>query len=224
MVQLRLQDHPRGCGENEYHLLQAAFKRGSPPRMRGKPLSAFGQSSPLRITPADAGKTGSRSAAPQAARDHPRGCGENAVTLLRDCRRGGSPPRMRGKLPSSIASSILYRITPADAGKTGINTATSSIYWDHPRGCGENQPFAPFVGVYQGSPPRMRGKPIYRKAKKQLQRITPADAGKTMREIGAETYGLGSPPRMRGKLSCINYPYTTSRITPADAGKTLRYS
>ena len=51
------QDHPRGCGENCRKIHAGAFRRGSPPRMRGK-LQRHRSSSPRQgITPADAGKT-----------------------------------------------------------------------------------------------------------------------------------------------------------------------
>ena len=57
LLQFLPQDHPRGCGENLDNFPLSNISRGSPPRMRGKPV-------PLRpvcpiqgITPADAGKT-----------------------------------------------------------------------------------------------------------------------------------------------------------------------
>ena len=50
-------DHPRGCGENHAPRKIIVAHNGSPPRMRGKPLSANGYEVGKRITPADAGKT-----------------------------------------------------------------------------------------------------------------------------------------------------------------------
>ena len=113
-------------------------------------------------------------------------------------------------------------------------------YWDHPRGCGENQGKSQQSYKCLGSPPRMRGKlfeppyPVYR------YRITPADAGKTYGKFGmnpnvrdhprgcGENAGitnggkndLGSPPRMRGKREGKVMMSVGTRITPADAGKT----
>ena len=52
------QDHPRGCGENVRKDETGKEKIGSPPRMRGKPGRSACPLSELRITPADAGKTG----------------------------------------------------------------------------------------------------------------------------------------------------------------------
>ena len=59
-------------------------------------------------------------------------------------REAGSPPRMRGKPFPADGSSTVRRITPADAGKTGIAVVGGVTEEDHPRGCGENC-FAIFV-------------------------------------------------------------------------------
>ena len=51
------EDHPRVCGENRSQAIFRALRKGSPPRMRGKPFKYLGGSVALRITPAYAGKT-----------------------------------------------------------------------------------------------------------------------------------------------------------------------
>ena len=86
----------------------------------------------------------------------------------------------------------------------------------------------------------MRGKPSDCWKTLPELRITPADAGKTFRQIysyrigqdhprgcgenrGSERimhWATGSPPRMRGKQSVIIEQKFPARITPADAGKT----
>ena len=72
------------------------------------------------------------------SRDHPRGCGENAVESKSGARLRGSPPRMRGKQGKDDISGEVDGITPADAGKTKTNQRTAKHDEDHPRGCGEN--------------------------------------------------------------------------------------
>ena len=52
---------PRRCGENRVNLLRYALLNGSPPRMRGKPVTPIDAITQERITPADAGKTPSDS-------------------------------------------------------------------------------------------------------------------------------------------------------------------
>ena len=155
----RLEDHPRGCGEN---------------------LPIFARDiADYRITPADAGKTFRQIYSYRIGQDHPRGCGEN--TSRRYCRVGnlGSPPRMRGKPQHTVRQELLPRITPADAGKTMCGNAGQSSTWDHPRGCGENGCTPYIASPSKGSPPRMRGKPGRSECPPSELRITPADAGKT---------------------------------------------
>ena len=87
----------------------------------------------------------------------------------------------------------------------------------------------------------MRGKLPYRFLGHVGKRITPADAGKTIRGVlpynqhrdhprgcgeneWCFTFGInnvGSPPRMRGKLVDGVNANHGDRITPADAGKTF---
>ena len=223
-------------------MTKRAYRRtpGSPPRMRGKPYSAFFNVASPRITPAHAGKTIYSIVKLNTLRDHPRACGENHTTLRTAGCRTGSPPRMRGK--PNVYTDVVARegITPAHAGKTPSIRHLAGGGRDHPRACGEN-PLVAFTHA-------------------QRRRITPAHAGKT--EIGhnfcdakrdhpracgenrmtkrayRRTPGspprmrgkpernfdiwqpLGSPPRMRGKRIPINSGSTSSRITPAHAGKT----
>ena len=69
-----------------------------------------------RITPAGAGKTEFARREIAASGDHPRRCGENALT-------DGSDEYAR-------------RITPAGAGKTKPGTECAVYSTDHPRRCG----------------------------------------------------------------------------------------
>ena len=51
------QDHPRVCGEKVINIPSGSSDTGSPPRMRGKALSALRLPFQRRITPAYAGKS-----------------------------------------------------------------------------------------------------------------------------------------------------------------------
>ena len=133
-----LQDHPRGCGENDDIQPEFPNVAGSPPRMRGKLRTVNSVSSSTRITPADAGKTAVSYNRYDPLRDHPRGCGENSFYINIDNSFTGSPPRMRGKLHGTLLVALGIRITPADAGKTSCEPQSLPRGWDHPRGCGEN--------------------------------------------------------------------------------------
>ena len=187
--------------------------------MRGKLNYYLARKLRERITPADAGKTSRKAIAFSLSSDHPRGCGENSTVCADMLVSSGSPPRMRGKRPISLPSSLQTRITPADAGKTKPCTKATLNERDHPRGCGENPVCRKSSRRASGSPPRMRGKHRQRTDLLLLCRITPADAGKTHtsrvcahvakdhpRGCGENPLLLsllsspaGSPPRMRGK-------------------------
>ena len=87
----------------------------------------------------------------------------------------------------------------------------------------------------------MRGKPKRLMVDSFGDRITPADAGKTIKiihftfrtwdhprgcgensiNLASISGGKGSPPRMRGKRLAANLEYVGNGITPADAGKTI---
>ena len=208
--------------------------------MRGKPALKTAATREKRITPADAGKTHPDSCLPKLFQDHPRGCGENRATLMKQKSRLGSPPRMRGKLPNRPRGAADAGITPADAGKTYMFSRAYATNRDHPRGCGENVTACICARVLLGSPPRMRGKLRASCSAAVQLGITPADAGKTRtlrpsrpksedhpRGCGEnpirdrpQERPRGSPPRMRGKRGQHHCGFFFLRITPADAGKT----
>ena len=141
---------------------------------------------------------------------------------------------MTGKTPDK-------RITPAGAGKTGLHATTFAENGDHPRRCGENLQKVSKSSMITGSPPQVRGKPLFIIFIERRPRITPAGAGKTTdsnsgkcaytdhpRRCGENTWvnttitiNVGSPPQVRGKR-CFNLCYNRfNRITPAGAGKTI---
>ena len=147
---------------------------------------------------------------------------------------------MRGKRGRCTKKDRRRRITPADAGKTHGYGQTSRRGQDHPRGCGENRFSKIYLQAIIGSPPRMRGKQSCDVPTTCSRRITPADAGKTERQIRYEgieqdhprgcgenraypcavKIAAGSPPRMRGKHDFSVGCHRKAGITPADAGKT----
>ena len=112
------EDHPRACGENQDYSYPSGREAGSPPRVRGKRLSAGRALRALRITPARAGKTPQLPALKRLAEDHPRACGENRLLCRARRRVWGSPPRVRGKPIRPTRLRARPRITPARAGQT----------------------------------------------------------------------------------------------------------
>ena len=93
-------DHPRTCGE-KFHIRQVGHDRkGSPPHMRGKVTRRMVQCTCPGITPAHAGKRQTGACLAVRFWDHPRTCGEKYEWLYDKRGNKGSPPHMRGKVPT----------------------------------------------------------------------------------------------------------------------------
>ena len=111
------QDYPRICGEKFRAYAMIWQEWGSPPHMRGKAAKVLGAAASTGITPAYAGKSSVHSQFRTNRRDYPRVCGEKIVVSRTWCSRSGLPPHMRGKASAGGRAFLLYRITPAYAGK-----------------------------------------------------------------------------------------------------------
>ena len=146
---------------------------------------------------------------------------------------------MRGKGMVFASAVLCIRITPAYAGKRSQYKNMKQMCKDHPRLCGEKSTLSCIVEFSLGSPPPMRGKVGYRSRNFLTFRITPAYAGKRIKEICVSyEYGdhprlcgeklnsgskckfqSGSPPPMRGKGRHCQIKILCHGITPAYAGK-----
>ena len=151
-------DHPRVCGEKGTTLEQSREVKGSPPRVRGKVKAECKDRGLKGITPACAGKSGSRWRYRTRSGDHPRVCGEKSLRLPANTVHRGSPPRVRGKEHFSDFSERFRGITPACAGKSRGLRFLLLAYQDHPRVCGEKYGLVQWTPRTKGSPPRVRGK------------------------------------------------------------------
>ncbi len=127
----------------------------------------------------------------------------------------GSPPRGRGKVDGPPAQVGRGRITPAQAGRSPYFLYGKKDYKDHPRIGGEKAELTAAVISAMGSPPRRRGKGYREFGIDISDRITPAQAGKSVAprqkrsalwdhpRVGGEKYSrpsysrisMGSPPR-----------------------------
>ena len=155
----------------------------------------------------------------------------------------GSPPRGRGKVDGPPAQVGRGRITPAQAGRSPYFLYGKKDYKDHPRIGGEKAELTAAVISAMGSPPRRRGKGYREFGIDISDRITPAQAGKSVAprqkrsalwdhpRVGGEKTQpwllrcrqRGSPPRGRGKASLMLLMASATRITPAWAGKSTSY-
>ena len=174
-----LWDHPRVCGEKGRISKHPLSPTGSPPRVRGKGYSDIRILTPQRITPACAGKRAAIDALGPLVRDHPRVCGEKFSGKTSNTFHPGSPPRVRGKVPPITKRLLLFRITPACAGKSDGLGWHSCCPGDHPRVCGEKEQISSRQDDPRGSPPRVRGKVADHLNIARGPGITPACAGKS---------------------------------------------
>ena len=155
----------------------------------------------------------------------------------------GSPPRGRGKVDGPPAQVGRGRITPAQAGRSPYFLYGKKDYKDHPRIGGEKAELTAAVISAMGSPPRRRGKGYREFGIDISDRITPAQAGKSVAprqkrsalwdhpRVGGEKLEklvkgallIGSPPRRRGKVDVLPEVHALVGITPAWAGKSDRF-
>ena len=153
---------------------------GSSPRVRGKQILGFKDSSQKGLIPACAGKTGPLRRKYRHSGAHPRVCGENKNRSPNTSPHMGSSPRVRGKQSAFRHGTRLTGLIPACAGKTVTRRRPAVCQRAHPRVCGENPLFSlPFLPV-SGSSPRVRGKPGLGGHKDFMVGLIPACAGKTI--------------------------------------------
>ena len=147
---------------------------------------------------------------------------------------------MRGKRLQALRSAPRRGLIPAYAGKTPERLGGLRQPPAHPRVCGENSHELAFTHRFEGSSPRMRGKPRHREVFHHWCRLIPAYAGKTRytamsseddrahpRVCGENRLAAslrssqaGSSPRMRGKQPSGVLRASVTGLIPAYAGKT----
>ena len=151
-----------------------------------------------RITPACAGKSCFSIHFAVFVRDHPRLRGEKVTHYLSKCRILGSPPLARGKALLSGVKFLMWRITPARAGKSLPTELVKKISKDHPRSRGEKIQVIMVMLHILGSPPLARGKDEEHAKYAGVLRITPACAGKSDCKAFCD-FNDRDHPRLRGE-------------------------
>ena len=148
---------------------------------------------------------------------------------------------MRGTPVTSVLALVPMGIIPAYAGNTALRFAVPSLFWDHPRVCGEHLIRNDCRISGRGSSPRMRGTRWVNGRSSAVAGIIPAYAGNTTagmdtclgywdhpRVCGEHMLGFhkiavhqGSSPRMRGTLPRSAHGQISKGIIPAYAGNTI---
>ncbi|RYP99497.1 hypothetical protein PG22506_1224 [Bifidobacterium pseudolongum subsp. globosum] len=131
---------------------------------------------------------------------------------------------MRGKRRHVVEAVAEDRIIPAHAGQTFYLFSLSLATTDHPRACGANRMEHSITHYWNGSSPRMRGKPVRLFCVPVIGTDHPRACGANTTRINPASHSSGSSPRMRGKrrLCCVASDWR--RIIPAHAGQTPLYS
>ena len=175
----RLRAHPRAGGENLSPGPRTTARRGSSPRRQGKPAQTTTARRSQGLIPAQAGKTVYRSNRHHGAGAHPRAGGENFLVWVELGGDVGSSPRRRGKLGGKKGDVPKPGLIPAQAGKTRRPGRTRWRRPAHPRAGGENMQHLVATASAAGSSPRRRGKRDTSEGQRALERLIPAQAGKT---------------------------------------------
>ena len=155
-------------------------KQGSPPHTRERLISTVFWYEHRRITPAYAGKTFLLKISHDCNQDHPRIRGKDYIAKFRLYTILGSPPHTRERLNLSIRNMNAVGITPAYAGKTYQEALSTCKNQDHPRIRGKDFLFILRRHSHQGSPPHTRERRSNDDTFDNVDRITPAYAGKTL--------------------------------------------
>ena len=170
-------DHPRACGEQVESTMTGHESPGSSPRVRGAEALLDGPHVEPGIIPARAGSRTSASGRCICPGDHPRACGEQAVSddVERDVT--GSSPRVRGAVLIYETDDETLGIIPARAGSRRKRLDRPYRRRDHPRACGEQDGLTDRKHRRPGSSPRVRGAGYTKEKARKALGIIPARAG-----------------------------------------------
>ena len=175
-------DHPRACGEHATSAGSNAGKAGSSPRLRGTPPPSPRHGLSDGIIPALAGNTIEK-------------VGYIKVPA-------GSSPRLRGTPRVSTGRRARRGIIPALAGNTRACATRAPPKRDHPRACGEHEPFSLSAVTVAGSSPRLRGTHHHRRIRSRRDGIIPALAGNTADHVVDLRVHRDHPRACGEHLSC----------------------
>ncbi len=193
---------------------------GSSPQARGarwdRGLRVLG----LRLIPAGAGSTPSRSTVHGPTGAHPRRRGEHLVVWRPSWNCAGSSPQARGALVHPPRHERGHGLIPAGAGSTSSTTCTPAVATAHPRRRGEHNETKLIVGREEGSSPQARGAPPRWIGSRRVRRLIPAGAGSTPTPILKAPRPRGSSPQARGAPPCTQTSPAPTGLIPAGAGST----
>ena len=194
---LLMRDHPRSRGVYSTGWNGTTLPRGSSPLARGLRAHELAAWQRVRIIPARAGFTGSRTRRGGLQGDHPRSRGVYLLHPFSIPPRVGSSPLARGLLCVGLGTGVWAGIIPARAGFTPLRWRWRPGRRDHPRSRGVYHGRGRVTRRSGGSSPLARGLPPGHWGPAQDLRIIPARAGFTSKRP-SRSLSPGDHPRSRG--------------------------
>ncbi len=201
---------PRGCGGDRVRARRNAAEKGRSPRVRGRRAEELGLGTYPGSIPAGAGETAASRRAAAAGWVDPRGCGGDIGSKTnRTCGRGRSP-RVRGRQVSWTQITFTTRSIPAGAGETPPPAPYLRALGVDPRGCGGDLCRRHAARASRGRSPRVRGRHLWNRIDKQVERSIPAGAGETS-PLSTQCKAEKVDPRgCGGDSSSLRFDYSTN--------------
>ena len=153
-------DHLRVCGADDIAAIVNAATEGSPPRVRSRRVGFHVLCVAPRITSACAEQTRTLALSALFSGDHLRVCGADRVQPNRCEVLVGSPPRVRSRRRDRERTHVPTGITSACAEQTTRIWLDRSSIEDHLRVCGADGLPLEVCRNGEGSPPRVRSRPV----------------------------------------------------------------
>ena len=215
-----LRDHPRIRGEHPRAPVTIDQGAGSSPHTRGARLLYYDTDSAIRIIPAYAGSTPSRSSPTWQTSDHPRIRGEHDQCTTPGAGGRGSSPHTRGARAVDGDLQEFAGIIPAYAGSTASALVDWTIVTDHPRIRGEHLWMEGGLRGGVGSSPHTRGALGVESCRLMWFWDHPRIRGEHLPPLRLLPGLRGSSPHTRGAHVLWGSVTPVARIIPAYAGST----
>ena len=193
-VKILVQDHLRVCGADRFLILVQVLAPGSPPRVRSRRVRIQQFVGLVGITSACAEQTSTIRQTRLRNWDHLRVCGADRWRERAEPLVWGSPPRVRSRLLFSSDTARALWITSACAEQTPAALLFAPLRSDHLRVCGADDTTWTLCDELEGSPPRVRSRPVQTSVAVLVKGITSACAEQTVK---AESGGHGTRDHLR---------------------------
>ena len=165
--------HPHACGDFISRASANSRSTGTPPRVWGLRVLAWGQRRHKRYTPTRVGTSSTGTERPRTASVHPHACGDFISRASANSRSTGTPPRVWG-----------LRSRPAGSKRTPTV---------HPHACGDFATRYISTPSTFGTPPRVWGLRQQRPGSARGSRYTPTRVGTSARLGCAQASGSVHP-------------------------------